>query len=455
MVHTLKYFLMCILLILMWYVQSCIPQTADKNESIIAYHTYPLSHLQEDFKQLQQIIESEHPKLYTNNEELDNIIKSQYKLLKDDMEEHEFYKIIAPIVAALNCGHTFLKLSDGLYQAMGMKGRFLPLIVKVIQNRVYVFKSLDSPAVPEGAEIVNINGRSVRDIISVFLNNISSDGENTSMKYFRMNKWFNEYYILFIENPKAYKITYIPMDGENKQEVILTPLVGEQYKNKVGEIFTEPDNEYYDGSFEKDYAVLNINSFYFLDTYHTKKFWEFLNTFFKDIRENKIEHLILDLRDNIGGNPDNSAYLFRYLISKESTYYVKNFVPRWDYLKDPLEPFKNYFTGRLYILINGGSFSSTGLLCSLLKYHNIGVFIGQETGGSFACGSLYPYILLFNTQIKLHYTRDIVKTAVSGLKAGRGIMPDYVIAPTIEDYVISRDPEMEYAVGLINTSIEN
>jgi hypothetical protein len=451
----LKYFLMCFLLLAIGDVQSCAPQTAAENESIVTYKTYPLSHLQEDFKQLQQIIEAEHPKFYTDIEKLQSLIKDQYALLEDGMEEHEFYRVIAPIVAALHCGHTVLKLSDGLRQAMDEKGRFLPLIVKVIQNRVYVFKSLNSPAVPEGAEILSINGRAIGDIIAVFLNNIPSDGENTSRKYFMMNKWFHAYYIIFIENPKTYKVTYMPMNGGNRQEAMLTPLVGEQYKNKMGEIITEPDNEDYNGFLEKDYAVLNINSFSFYDTYRTKKFWEFLDAFFADIRENSVEHLILDLRDNGGGNPDNAAYLFRHLISKACAYYAKNAFPRWEYLKDPLEPFKNNFTGRLYVLINGGCFSSTGHLCSLLKHHDIGVFIGQETGGSFAAGSMYNNVLLFNTQIKCHYSRVVSETAVSGLKEGRGIMPDYVISPTREDYLTGRDPEMEFALGLINSSREN
>jgi hypothetical protein len=453
--YMLKCFLLCFLLIVMWYAQSCAPQTAAENESIITYKTHPLSHLQEDFKQLQQIIETEHHKLFTDIEELHTIMKSQYILIEDGMEEHEFYRIIAPIITALNCGHTYMHVSDGLRQAMDEQGRFLPLVVKVIQNRVYVYKSLNLPAVSDGTEIISINGRPVRDIISVFLHNIPSDGANTSMKYFMMNKWFNIYYIIFIESPKTYKIIYMPMNGVNKQEAVLIPLVGEQYKNKMDEIFKGQDNEYYDGAFKKDYAVLNINSFNFYDTYNTKKFWEFLGAFFADIREKKIEHLILDLRDNGGGNPDNSAYLFRYLISKALAYSVKDAFPRWEYLKDPLEPFENNFTGRLYILINGGCFSSTGHLCSLLKYHDIGVFIGQETGGSFAAGSMYNDVLFFNTQIRFHYSRSVSETAVSGLKEGRGIMPDYVIIPTIKDYIMGKDPEMEYAFGLINMSIGN
>jgi hypothetical protein len=50
-----------------------------------------------------------------------------------------------------------------------------------------------------------------------------------------------------------------------------------------------------------------------------------------------------------------------------------------------IKPARNKFSGTMYVLIDGGCFSTTGHLCSLLRYHGIGTFIGEETAGSFAC----------------------------------------------------------------------
>jgi len=124
-------------------------------------------------------------------------------------------------------------------------------------------------------------------------------------------------------------------------------------------------------------------------------------------------------------------------------------LPYYYDLKKLLDPAKNSFRGKLYILINGASFSSTGHLCSLLKFHQIGTFIGEESGGSFVCTDGSQDLTLSNTKLSFHYSTKAFSTAVSGLTPGRGIIPDYPVTPTIEDHLRQRDGEMELAIGMI------
>jgi C-terminal processing protease CtpA/Prc len=168
------------------------------------------------------------------------------------------------------------------------------------------------------------------------------------------------------------------------------------------------------------------------------------------VAEKETSHLILDLRDNWGGNPYYASYLLSYLISKPTTYFGKAPFYYIKY-KNPLKPAKHRFTGRLYILINGASFSTTGHLCSLLKSHSIGVFIGEESGGSYICTDASINVTLRHTKLRLHCSTTAFATAVSNLPPGKGITPDYRITPTLQNYLEGTDPEMNLAIQLVSS----
>jgi C-terminal processing protease CtpA/Prc len=114
----------------------------------------------------------------------------------------------------------------------------------------------------------------------------------------------------------------------------------------------------------------------------------------------------------------------------------------------PLQPEADAFRGNLYVLTNGASFSSTGHLCSLLRFHGLATFIGEETGGTFTCTDGSTDILLPETHLVLRSSTKEFRTAVTGLTAGKGIVPDYEIVPTIQDVIEGRDAQMELAIRL-------
>ncbi len=103
----------------------------------------------------------------------------------------------------------------------------------------------------------------------------------------------------------------------------------------------------------------------------------------------------------------------------------------------------------LYTLIDGGCFSTTGHLCSLLRYHGIGIFIGEETAGSFACTDARSHAILGHTGLILRVSTRTYTTAVTGMTPGRGILPDHPVIPTVEERLAHFDAPMDCALGLI------
>ena len=102
--------------------------------------------------------------------------------------------------------------------------------------------------------------------------------------------------------------------------------------------------------------------------------------------------------------------IYSYLISKPLSFLTPNGSMVTSDLKfNQVEPAPNHFNGNLYILINGGSFSATGLLISLLKYNHIGQFIGEESGGSYitSANKFQRNIELPNTKLGINnYKND-------------------------------------------------
>ena len=130
-------------------------------------------------------------------------------------------------------------------------------------------------------------------------------------------------------------------------------------------------------------AVLSIRTFGYYD--NQQKFYDFLDSAFEQIHHSTVQNLILDLRNNSGGDPVCAAHCCP--ISKESLHLILPVLTmdmrRW--LNPSRWLAKNAFAGNLYVLINGGCFSTTGHFCALLKYTRRAKFVGEETGGTYEC----------------------------------------------------------------------
>lgn len=115
----------------------------------------------------------------------------------------------------------------------------------------------------------------------------------------------------------------------------------------------------------------------------------------------------------------------------------------------PIPLATNKFGGELVILIDGGCFSSTGHLCAVLDFNDIGTFVGTETGGTYTCNDGWKEIILKNTGLRINMPRLTFAAAVQGMSPDRGIEPDHEVEPRIDDLIGGRDTIRNYAVKLL------
>jgi C-terminal processing protease CtpA/Prc len=114
----------------------------------------------------------------------------------------------------------------------------------------------------------------------------------------------------------------------------------------------------------------------------------------------------------------------------------------------PAEP---HFGGKLIVLMNGGSFSTTCEFLATLHHRGGATFVGQETAGSYYgnTSGASAAVRLPNSKLTLPVQLVGYYLAIDGSAQGtRGVRPDQTVEYSIEDVLSHRDPEMEIALRL-------
>jgi len=118
------------------------------------------------------------------------------------------------------------------------------------------------------------------------------------------------------------------------------------------------------------------------------------------------------------------------------------------------QPKDNVFTGKLYVLMNGISFSSAADLVSNLKKTTDAIFIGEEAGGTYEgpTGGDNIVVQLPNSKIMIRIPPNIqIGHMYKKHPIGRGVLPTHPVKHTVKDIVNGRDLEMELARTSIQT----
>jgi hypothetical protein len=404
---------------------------------------FSIQKLKADFQQMKDAVEDMHPALYdfTEKSTFDSLFDSKFASIDRPLSAQEFYRILAPLVATIGCGHSTLDMPE--YFWINAPQNMFPLKLWFARNKVYVHQNYgDNPDIHAGNEIISINGMPMNIVFQTLMSNIPADGYNSSYRTYLLNNRFASISALHYGFPEEFRVTY-RLSGETKpRQTVLQPVS----LRTIYQYIPWKSKLHFQLLEKKQTAVITINNFSY---YHEQdKFYQYIDDAFAKIDELNIKNLILDLRDNDGGDPFCAAHLFSYLARESVPYFAEPF-GKYIELAKPIPLQENRFEGNLFILINGKCFSTTGHLCVLLKYHNIGTFIGNETGGTFTCNDAKVRISLQNSRLRAKVAREIFAVAVKDLPKDRGILPHYQVEPTITDLLVDRDTIKEYTLRMI------
>jgi hypothetical protein len=440
---------------------------------------YTRAELTTDINFLQTQLFEKHSGLdtYASLEEINITLNQMKATLPDSMSAIQFYGHISPILSTIKDGHTMLLPPSVYLEKSNTDSLFLPLRMFNSGDKLYVeLNYLPEDKIPNGSEIISINGVPAAVILNTMLNGMMRDGHNDAYARWALNWWFAEYFSYWYDHPAKYQIQFINPEGV-LQNVIIDGATKEAYNEYRAK-------RYPNRSFTRTYDHKPGTAVVFtLDTIHSIaimkiKDWDeavLKNTYHQKLRKTidscfdsiflfHIQHLVIDIRDNQGGSLVNSKHVLSYLLNTsfdlvDNYYKVSN--PALDagnsrYKKTSGENSKSnkirkeIYTGKVYVLTNGGSFSNSGLFASTLKRNNRALFIGEETGGSiYSLNANTKSLTLPNTQIQFELTTKRFAINESIPNAGRGIIPDYIVHPIITDLVEGRDVILEKALDVI------
>lgn len=474
------------LLILVMCSSSLLPQV--KMENILTKKYSPIQ-LQEDVQVISNVVLAMHPVMgiYKSRDYYRTYFDSVKSSFKDSLTEKAFRFQLKLAIDRLHCGHTELIHSSKFYLAGGkLKYNYSPYFFIPVKDKVYLFASLNKKKdtlIKKGAEIISINGISTDSILRYSKRFITTDGYNVTGKEHYIKLAFNTYYLSIFGRPDTFQVEYKKNDSVLKVsypafKARAIPSIPLSVKDdSLYTIYKKSKMKFRFLDEEKKTMVLKIDGF------SRKKFGKNYRRVFRRLHKNNSQNLIIDLRNNGGGSLENSYRLLSYLIDTTNHQTLRTGIRSYPYrqytkgnilfklmrfgfqliakkktINDTdnyvyaIKPLKKYhYKNKVFVLIDGGSFSASCLVAAYLKYNNRAVFIGEETAGAAeGCNAgITPYYKLPNTKLRLRMPAFRIVHDVCPVVTGRGIMPDHKIEYTIKDILERKDLELQKVKDLI------
>jgi hypothetical protein len=452
-----------------------------------AQDNLPTAQLKADFQIFENAIKEAHPGLYRYNtpSHFDSILNQAARRLDHPMTRQEFYQTLLPVAVQIKCGHTKFhpdeNWSDNFY--FGTEKVF-PVRLYIYGDKAWIIDAYDPEIkITKGSELISINNLPISEIIQKLSCGFFSDGNNNTFKYIEMSKYFSSYYANLIEAPDSFTIKY--RDGIDfvtmKLSCINSSLISQYEKKQTGN--SSSHVPYFLEILPGNTALLTISSFWKGSESAYKRF---LKNTFLSIRQKETENLIIDVRNNEGGNDKRGAILLSWLMSEEFRYYdrlqaktnkkysfakyarlpkfygiMRHLIKQtdsgtyvWNHNANlkMQKPKRNSYKGKVYILINGSSFSVTSEFAAVAHYHKRATFVGEETGGGYYGNNSGTFVIvtLPNSRLNIGIPMLAYYTAVKDYPfRDHGIIPDHEVIPAIRDILNNNDVVLAFTLELL------
>jgi len=455
--------------------------------------------LQQDFDVLRRALEEAHGGLYryTPKAELDRSFAAFRARLDRPMAPLEFGAALSEALAMIRDGHTRLEYGDATMKALSA-ARLLPLRVANEGGRLIVLGN-DTHAdrsIRPGMELLSVNGRAAAALIGAVAPKMPADGFIETGKAWRLARGFAQNYWLYVEQTSTFTVTARDPSGRTVSASLegVTSADRAKVENPVNaEVVTslarlEGSRDNVSLSFPNgdDVGLLRVRAF------DGETFLTSLETAFASLRDKKTRGLVLDLRGNGGGVDTYGAALVAHFMTTPFRYFdrikVTTVAPSFatwppgtaGRLKSGTRPAPDggflvapelhpgvaeqkaaavSFTGKVVVLTDGGSFSTTADVCAQLRSRTQATFIGEETAGAAEgnTSGLNAQVTLPNSGLRLKiqmygYWNALGtggRGGVSGFRPGRGTLPDVTLVRTVANVLAGVDPVVDQAVALL------
>jgi hypothetical protein len=427
-----------------------------------------------EFAIVYDLLNTVHPGefMHCNKTSLDRCFDSLSRSIQTDLSPAAYYLKISCLLSKVKDRHTFMNnavIKEGMQTAL-----VFPFSIYKINDQYIVNKSGEPEyAYHIGKTISRINGKTMSAIVSTLTPYFSIEGNNET----NINTYLQLFPFFYglTDTAHVFTVTFKDSLGTEIKKTI-NGISFQTFQRNTRKIVGPIQHEFK----RNNLAILTVNTF--LTDYFEQKninYKKNIDEFFERVAELKITNIIIDVRNNPGGSPEISNYLFSYLSNKPYYYFEymgkkykkagswKNFCTTPDRLDkmdaiatQPLNNLfcqtektkptewwfkqqhgkKNYFKGNVITLIDGGCFSTTGHFIALLKTNHIGKLYGECSQGSFYSNDGGNWFTLPYSNYTLRIPTAQFKMRMPDFNYDpKGICPDKEITKQPEDFIIGYD----------------
>lgn len=461
-----------------------------------------IQQLKEDTDFFFKTIEDTHPDIYFR------ISKADYRYYKDLCYEkikkpitmEDYYKVLTEFLNKFSDGHTRVSLPA---RPAG-KNLAPPFLTDWIDGHLVITKVFGDFPIKAGDIILYINDISAQEYLDSKIRYSAYNDYQNARRQRARNKFYADFvseskHTLTISsiNDKVYKWD-CPLINMNESKKFKTEFLSSFQKTAFKYYFWEDLNTgYLDWNAFLDRQVnktLLSAQGKKLDPEILKKipdFSEELEKVFKQLEEKKSKYFVVDIRGNGGGSDILGDQLLAYITGNKlkrskttlkfsellvkqcgnadfykfilSKYPVGTLIngDMYDNLEEQYKKTINkdffsvsefyhtpkvnkHFSGKLIILIDNMVFSSAEVFSVTCRDNNIGIFVGESTGGgSSHAGGVVSFIIP-NSKIMADVSTGIFIRPDQTRINEREVYPDYYVYQTLEDFRAGKDTVLEF-----------
>ncbi|OBX23453.1 peptidase S41-like protein [Gelidibacter algens] len=422
----------------------------------------------DDIDYLKKTLEQTHYNLYafTNrNEFLENADNIKKTITNDSLNLLEATNAFQKIISRANTGHAEIDFPVQSYiQYAQRDGTLFPIEIALENDNAYIRNNLSNDnQLKVGMQLISINGIDINKIIEKLYLQLSAE-----RKYFKNAKlefWsFPRLYWQIFGEQKSFKIEVKELDKIS--EYSIKPIsVGDYESRRKGEIL----NQERKFSLKDGIGYINPGPFSSNADEKIDLYKRFIDSSFNDLKENDIDTLIIDLRNNSGGDNEYSDFLISYIADKPfkwhskftlksssllkqhtrknndtTTFYSQTILNEtngkiYEYKYEMYQPVdsKKRFAGKVYVLINRQSYSMSAVAAAEIQDYGFAKIVGEETGD-------FPTLYASQFSYSLPNTGVVVKVPKgyiirpNGNEDLRGVIPDI----EIKDHLLDDEDEI-------------
>lgn len=415
----------------------------------------------------------------------------------------EMFLAASELAAAIRCGHTWTNVSNqsgAVRQAIYEAPNKLPLTMTWVEGRWLVLASA-TPDVRRGDEVTHVNGVTAADMVARLWPYLRADGSSDSKRLRQLGHDRRDMSQLDITWP----LLSPPVEGHysigikragRSTDVRVAAVTRAARASALAAQGIEPIDDTWRLTIERSaagrptHAVLRLPTFAF---WNSQFDWQgFLAKSFAELEAERVPRLIIDIRDNEGGDDAIGRALLAHLLKspfpyvmdqaitsyERAPYVLVRYLDTWDYsffdrtgkvrpvtegpqagklevieraaVTRVIEPVTKPYQGKVAMLVGGENSSATFMLAQLVQQSGVATLVGQPTGGNLRGlnGGELTWVTLPHSRVAVDV--PLLAGRYAANTPDRSVIPDVIVQRRLDAQRAGVDEEMQAAIRVLS-----